>query len=561
MSYRVDRGRLGAARIDHMGNLIVTGALTRTGVFTYHHIDGTVTRELRHEDDVYHPESVASFVQVPVTDEHPSEGRITPDNVGRYMVGNVGDTIKRDGRLMKADIFVRDAGTIAKVKGEDGKPKRELSCGYTADVVEDAGEYNGEKYDHRQTNIRGNHVAIVRAGRAGPEARLLLDSADAIMDGDAAWLEDELTILDKEVVEDAKGEGSRGGHIVGHTSSGKPVYSVHGHKAHKDFDAQDHYDAARLHRSTVEAKNLQHKQTNTLERHKSPKISESTHKKLGKIIDARDHHQKQEHKHLGSWVKLGGLKVTHPHIQDSAIEVNEDVTEDQAVVIAHSMLTSLERGDSQQTNAGGNRMKIIKDGINIGSGDKAFKLDKLELDIPDEAEAAVGVVLDQRDAMKEELDSNHTKILALQGKLDALEEQKKDWDNPAKQEAMAAVRQEIVATALHADFKQDDIKGKTNSEIKRMVVSARWPHLKVDELEDGYVEGRYGTVQDEAEAEGVNFQKMQDLGGVVNQHTDRKPPENINDVGDGEKTYRQVAAEKLDGLHNKTPEQMSALGL
>jgi len=52
------------------------------------------------------------------------------------------------------------------------------------------------------------------------------------------------------------GEGSRGGKVIGHTKSGKPIYDVSGHswgpKAHgahmakhaKDFSAQDHKDAA-----------------------------------------------------------------------------------------------------------------------------------------------------------------------------------------------------------------------------------------------------------------------------------------------------------------------------
>jgi len=45
------------------------------------------------------------------------------------------------------------------------------------------------------------------------------------------------------------GEGSRGGKIIGHTKSGKPVYedkSGH-HSIYKDFTPQDHEDAIELH--------------------------------------------------------------------------------------------------------------------------------------------------------------------------------------------------------------------------------------------------------------------------------------------------------------------------
>ena len=49
---------------------------------------------------------------------------------------------------------------------------------------------------------------------------------------------------------DRSKEGSRGGHVIGHTSSGKPIYASHAgnFKAHtKDWSKQDHADAASLH--------------------------------------------------------------------------------------------------------------------------------------------------------------------------------------------------------------------------------------------------------------------------------------------------------------------------
>lgn len=43
------------------------------------------------------------------------------------------------------------------------------------------------------------------------------------------------------------GEGSRGGKIIGHTKSGKPIYEG-AHQSHKSFTKQDHKDAAELNR-------------------------------------------------------------------------------------------------------------------------------------------------------------------------------------------------------------------------------------------------------------------------------------------------------------------------
>jgi len=47
--------------------------------------------------------------------------------------------------------------------------QKELSCGYGYTPVMEPGEYQGQPYDGRMTNIRGNHVALVSKGRAGPD--------------------------------------------------------------------------------------------------------------------------------------------------------------------------------------------------------------------------------------------------------------------------------------------------------------------------------------------------------------------------------------------------------
>lgn len=42
------------------------------------------------------------------------------------------------------------------------------------------------------------------------------------------------------------GEGSKGGKVIGHTKSGKPIYENKDAKYHKDFDKEDHIDAAEI---------------------------------------------------------------------------------------------------------------------------------------------------------------------------------------------------------------------------------------------------------------------------------------------------------------------------
>lgn len=44
-----------------------------------------------------------------------------------------------------------------------------------------------------------------------------------------------------------KGEGSRGGRVIGHTKSGKAIYDKFGHASHAGFSSADHGDAVEAH--------------------------------------------------------------------------------------------------------------------------------------------------------------------------------------------------------------------------------------------------------------------------------------------------------------------------
>ncbi len=48
-------------------------------------------------------------------------------------------------------------------------------------------------------------------------------------------------------VDVGSGPGSRGGHVIGKTSSGKPIYMNAKHPSHGDFTAKDHREAATEH--------------------------------------------------------------------------------------------------------------------------------------------------------------------------------------------------------------------------------------------------------------------------------------------------------------------------
>ena len=163
------------------GTLVADAHLTRTGVFSYRNNDGSERREYRPESEVFDPDSMESFEQLPLTNDHPPEGEVTSENAKLLSVGTTGDTVRRDGMHLASRIVVLDAAAVKLV--EQGK--RQLSCGYTCDLDETPGTTpGGERYDAVQRNIRGNHVAIVSEGRAGT-ARVRMDAATMVAPGAA----------------------------------------------------------------------------------------------------------------------------------------------------------------------------------------------------------------------------------------------------------------------------------------------------------------------------------------------------------------------------------------
>ena len=161
------------------GYLICQDAiLARTGKQTYRKNelfadaddDGTEIEVDRPYDEVFSPETLASFENKPVTVEHPDED-VNSENYKSYSVG-----FARDIRQAKTDdgedviignLVIQDADTIEEIlNGEHC----ELSCGYDCDIVGDG--------DYKQTHIRGNHIALCEKGRAG--IAKIIDSFDPL---------------------------------------------------------------------------------------------------------------------------------------------------------------------------------------------------------------------------------------------------------------------------------------------------------------------------------------------------------------------------------------------
>jgi len=124
-----------------------------------------VSREV---GDIHAPETIASFEGKPVTLHHPMGGDfVTPENWRKLAVGivqHVRPGTGEDADKLLADLLITDSAAIIAVQS---KALREVSCGYDADFVEVAPGLG------KQTNIIGNHVALVYEGRCGSECAIV----------------------------------------------------------------------------------------------------------------------------------------------------------------------------------------------------------------------------------------------------------------------------------------------------------------------------------------------------------------------------------------------------
>lgn len=175
--YLADRLTLDAPKRTKDGFMAVRAKAARAGVYDYAAFEvGGIERGFkaadtvkvyRPESEVFAPDSVASFLAKPVTNDHPAQP-VTADNWKQHARGvNMGAL--RDGEYLAFDLVMMDAALIADV--DSGK--RELSNGYSCVLDWTAGTTpDGMAYDAVQRNIRGNHIAVVDKGRAGSECAI-----------------------------------------------------------------------------------------------------------------------------------------------------------------------------------------------------------------------------------------------------------------------------------------------------------------------------------------------------------------------------------------------------
>lgn len=154
------------------GFLRVPGKVSRTGIQEYLASElgltdrnpNDIVRVYRPYEEVFSPDSLASFDGVSITLQHP-DALVNSKNYSQVTKGIVrGPGTETDDQHVQCNLLIQAQDAIDAVQ----RGMCELSAGYTA-IYDDAPGVtpDGQKYDFKQTRIHINHVAIVDRGRAG----------------------------------------------------------------------------------------------------------------------------------------------------------------------------------------------------------------------------------------------------------------------------------------------------------------------------------------------------------------------------------------------------------
>ena len=152
------------------GQMIAPATIARVGIMEYRAKEcgamfadrdpESIVKIMTTEEDLFDADSLESYRSAPITIGHPAED-VSEDNIKELMKGSLeGLPFADEDKLhLASTIVLNDSEAIDIV--ESGVCH--LSSGHTCTLVladEDA------EYDAKKTNIKANHVAIVRKGRA-----------------------------------------------------------------------------------------------------------------------------------------------------------------------------------------------------------------------------------------------------------------------------------------------------------------------------------------------------------------------------------------------------------
>jgi len=169
-------------KLNENGYLVVKCIFARTGIQERYGAEinedfeaTKLYKEYRSPDEVFKPEVIEAFKNIVITNDHPNE-LLNSKNTKFYAIGFVSSPVRVvDDSYLECEITIYDDSTIEDIQAG----KMELSAGYlyNLEVVENP------NYDYIQTDIKPNHIAIVKAGRCGSKCSLAIDNKPNLNEG------------------------------------------------------------------------------------------------------------------------------------------------------------------------------------------------------------------------------------------------------------------------------------------------------------------------------------------------------------------------------------------
>jgi len=170
-----------AREIDDNGFLLIKACpITSFGIFDYSAgqlgLPGDpnrIVKVFRPESAVNDPAAIESFKNVPLINDHEmlsgfqgDKDSAAPEDYGVSGILTSNVYYAKPWMLGDLKVFSREMQALL------SKGKKDLSLGYSCDFEEKPGVWQGQAYEIVQTNMRGNHIALVDEGRV-PGARVL----------------------------------------------------------------------------------------------------------------------------------------------------------------------------------------------------------------------------------------------------------------------------------------------------------------------------------------------------------------------------------------------------
>lgn len=179
-----DKVVLGKRTVDKNGFVSVPVAITKVGIQQYHVselMDGAndklrdalkdmsgMVNVFRPPETVFHPLTIESFKNIPITVQHP-DNFVSPRDAKFVVSGHIGEDVDRmDDERLGATAHLHDKTAIDVSFGS------ETSAGYECPIIPSKGTYKGVNYDFAFDGAMiANHLALVPAGRCGGDVGVL----------------------------------------------------------------------------------------------------------------------------------------------------------------------------------------------------------------------------------------------------------------------------------------------------------------------------------------------------------------------------------------------------